>query len=142
MKKDCFLIVNSEILPPVFAGVIRAKELLKNGTASNTSHAAKLAGISRSAFYKYRDFVFKYEDTDAQTLNLAAVLSDRAGVFSAMTAILYENGINIITVNQDAPVNGTAAVTLAVKTNNVDISIDELLEKLRNVSGIISIKAV
>lgn len=142
MKKDCFLIVNSEILPSVFSGVIKAKELLKDGTASNTSQAAKMAGISRSAFYKYRDYVFKYDEKDSAVFKLAAVLSDRAGVFSAMTAFLYENGFNIVTVNQEAPVNGTAAVTLGIKTDNHNISINELLENLRNVSGIVSVEEI
>ena len=142
MKKDCFLIVNSEVLPSVFSGVIEAKELLKNGTASNTSQAAKMAGISRSAFYKYRNYVFKYDEADSAIFKLAAVLSDRAGVFSAMTAILYENGFNIVTVNQEAPVNGTAAVTLGIKTEKPNISIDNLLKSLRNVDGIISVNEI
>ncbi|MBP3706516.1 MAG: ACT domain-containing protein [Clostridia bacterium] len=142
MKKDSYLLVNSKILPSVFEGVVRAKEFLKNGTASNNSQAAKLAGISRSAFYKYRDYVFKYDCCDSQTINLAAILSDRAGVFSAMTRLLYENGANIITVNQDTPVNGTAVVTLAVKTDKTLITIDELLKKLKDVDGIISIREV
>ena len=142
MKKDCFLIVNSEILPSVYSGVITAKELLKNGTAANTSQAAKMAGISRSAFYKYRDYVFKYDENNSVVFKLAAKLSDRAGVFSAMTTILYENGFNIVTVNQEAPVNGTAAVTLGIKTDSNNISIEELLEKLRNVSGIVSVNEI
>lgn len=142
MKKDCFLIVNSEILPSVFSGVIEAKELLKNGTASNTSQAAKMAGISRSAFYKYRNYVFKYDEADSAIFKLAAVLSDRAGVFSAMTAILYENAFNIVTVNQEAPVNGTAAVTLGIKTEKPNISIDSLLKSLRSVDGIISVNEI
>ena len=142
MREDYFLIVNSKVLPPVFAGVIEAKELLKSGAATNTSHAAKLAGISRSAYYKYKDYVFKYEDQKESYLNLVATLSDRAGVFSAMTAILFENGVNIVTVNQEAPINGTAAVSLAVLVDESNVTITNLLEKLRNVDGIISIKVV
>lgn len=142
MKKDCFLIVNSEVLPSVFSGVILAKELLKNGTASNTSQAAKMAGISRSAFYKYRNFVFKYDGSDSAIFKLAAVLSDRAGVFSAMTAILYENGFNIVTVNQEAPLNGTAAVTLGIKADNPNITINDLLISLKNVDGIVSVNEI
>ena len=35
-----------------------AKRLLAVGRAKNLSEAAKLAGISRSALYKYKDHVF------------------------------------------------------------------------------------
>ena len=142
MNKGNYLVVNSDLLPPVFSGVIKAKKLLAEGIATNTSQAAKMAGISRSAFYKYRDFVFEFEDLNHSTVNLSAVLTDRVGVFSALTSVLYENGANIITVTQGLPVNGTAAVSLTVGTENVKISLDELLSKLKSADGIISVKAV
>jgi len=139
---ETLFVVNSKVLPPVFSGVVKAKELLASGQAKNTSDAVKLAGISRSAFYKYRDFVFTMEDTNAKTVTLSALLSDRAGVFSALTSILYENGANIITVNQGAPLNGTAPANLTVSTEKLKISLDELLGILKNTAGIVSIKAV
>lgn len=142
MNKENYLVVNSDLLPPVFSGVIKAKKLLAEGIATNTSQAAKMAGISRSAFYKYRDNVFEFEDLNHSTVNLSAVLTDRVGVFSALTSVLYENGANIITVTQGLPVNGTAAVSLTVGTDNVKISLDELLSKLKSADGIISVKAV
>ena len=84
--EDRYLLINSAVLPPVFEGVILAKELLASGKASSAAAAAKAAGISRSAFYKYKDYVFKYSALKGDTLNLNALLSDRAGVFSALTA--------------------------------------------------------
>lgn len=142
MEKDTYLLVNSKLLPPVFSGVIKAKKLLSEGKATNTSQAVKMAGISRSAFYKYRDNVFEFENGNRSTVNLNAVLSDRVGVFSAMTTILYKNGANIITVNQGVPESGTAAVSLTVRTDNVKITLDELIKQLKSVEGIISVKSV
>lgn len=142
MEKDTYLLVNSKLLPPVFSGVIKAKKLLSEGKATNTSQAVKMAGISRSAFYKYRDNVFEFENGNRSTVNLNAILSDRAGVFSAMTTILYKNGANIITVNQGIPESGTAAVSLTVRTDNVKITLDELIKQLKSVEGIISVKSV
>ncbi len=142
MDKGNYLVVNSNLLPSVFSGVIKAKKLLAEGVATNTSQAVKMAGISRSAFYKYRDYVFELEDINHNTVNLSAVLADRVGVFSAMTSVLHENGANIITVTQGLPVNGTASVSLTVGTDNVKISLDELLSKLKSADGIISVKAV
>jgi len=142
MKNESLLVVNSKVLPPVFLGVIKAKEYLSSGEAKNTSEAIKLAEISRSAFYKYRDFVFSLEDAKSQTVTLSTVLSDKAGVFSAMTTILYENGANIITVNQGAPTSGRAPATLTVNTENLKVPIEELIETLKNANGIISVKAI
>lgn len=141
MKKDSYLLINSKILPPIFNSVLQAKEMLANGTAPNASQAAKMAGISRSAFYKYKDYVFAY-DKDSNCINLSVVLSDKAGVFSAMTAILYKNGANIITVNQSTPVNGSATVTLTIRTNDVNVTLDSLFQQLLTVDGVLSVKTL
>lgn len=137
-----YFLVDSKVLPPVFASVVYAKELLATGEARNASQAAKMAGISRSAFYKYKDFVFKYSDSTAGTVNLIAGLSDKAGVFSALTAVLYQYGGNILTVNQGIPIDGKADVSLTVKTDNLTVTLSELLKKLSEVDGVISIKDI
>ena len=55
MGERRFLLVDSSALPDVFLKVLQAKELLASGSVSNISTAARQAGISRSAFYKYKD---------------------------------------------------------------------------------------
>lgn len=53
-----FLLVDVNVLPEVFLHVLKAKELLASGKAKNISVATKMAGLSRSAFYKYKDCIF------------------------------------------------------------------------------------
>ncbi len=142
MGKDTFLLVNAKILPDVIEGVLNAKELLAGGQAANVSQAVKMAGISRSAFYKYRDCVFRYTPEKDNILKLQAVLSDRAGVFSALTTVLYKHGANIITVNQSAPTDGTAMASITVTTDGVKLPMDKLILKLSEVDGVISIKSI
>ncbi|MCQ2451319.1 MAG: ACT domain-containing protein [Clostridia bacterium] len=142
MEKESFYIVSSKVLPPVLEGVVAAKELLADGTAKNVSDAVRAVGISRSAFYKYRDFVFRQENADTKHITIYATLSDKAGVFTAMTKILSENNANIVTVNQGAPNGGVAPVTLTVCVDNVTVSLDELLEKLQLTDGIITVKSI
>lgn len=142
MQKNDFLIVSPKVLPPVFEGVILAKELLANGTATNASMAAKMAGISRSAFYKYRDYVFKSEDVNSDYLSLNAVLTDKAGVFSAVTAALYKIGANIMTIHQGVPMNGTAAVSITIRNDNKQFTADTLSQVLGGVDGVLSVKAL
>lgn len=140
MDKKSYLLIDADILPPVFSGVIHAKELLADGRLS-TAQAVKEAGISRSAFYKYKDFVFKYSDSGGSSLSLNAQLSDRAGVFSALTAALYSCGANIITVSQGLPENGKANVSLTVSIGS-EITAEELINKLLETDGVISIKKI
>ncbi len=140
MPKTNFLLISSDVLPNVFTGVIKAKELLANGEAKSTSQAAKMAGISRNAFYKYKDFVFKYSSNNEQTLSINAVLMDKAGVFSALSQVICEHKGNILTLNQNMPIDGTASVSLTISTENMKISSKELHKILTEVDGVLSIK--
>ena len=140
MEKSSMFLVDSKVLPNVFEGVVLAKELLAEGRAQNASQAAKMAGISRSAFYKYKDYVFKYSDNTLDTVTLFAKLSDKAGMLSLLTTALYELGANILTVNQGIPVNNTADVSITVKTDNIKMPISEVLDALKGIDGVISVK--
>lgn len=142
MENPIYFLVDSKVLPSVFEGIVLAKELLADGRAQNASQAAKMAGISRSAFYKYKDYVFKYSDNDQKTITLSARLSDKAGTLSSLTTALYEYGVNILTVNQSIPINGTADVTLTAKTDNIICSVEEMLNSIKGIKGVISVKNV
>lgn len=56
-NKD-FLMVSKDILPDAIVKTAQAKELLAKGDCATVNDAAERAGISRSAFYKYKDGVF------------------------------------------------------------------------------------
>jgi len=140
-EQNKFLLVDLSVLPEVFTKVVEAKRYMAQGKAKSYSDAAKMAGISRSAFYKYKDFVFKYSGSGGNTLSLNAALSDRAGVFSALTAALYDCGANIITVSQGLPENGKANVSLTVSISS-EIGADGLINRLLETDGVISIKRI
>lgn len=142
MNNKTFYIVSSDSLPDVFNKVVFAKDLLENGQAKNISDAIAKVGISRSAFYKYKDNIFRMKDSLPTKLDLSAVLADRAGVLSALSAMLSENGANIITINQSEPKNNLAAVSITIAVDALSISVDQLLIKLKTIDGVISIKAI
>lgn len=143
MKKVKYYLVNSAILPEVYSKVIEAKGYIASGEAGSASHAAKMAGISRSAYYKYKDAIFEYNGDDSgDTATISAKLRDNAGVLSAMMNELYKAGANVLSVNQSVPVNSVADVSVTVRITEMTVSIDELLENIKNISGINSVKAV
>ncbi len=143
MREYDMLLVKASALPEVFSRVLYAKELLEEGAVKSVSAAAQKAEISRSAFYKYKDQVFLHHKQESDnTVNISAHLTDRAGVFSALTARLFEKGANILTINQNHPVDGIAAVTLSVRTDNITIPIEELMSHIRKIDGVISVKII
>ena len=59
MNNTSYLLIDESVLPEVYQKVVRVNQLLETGEASNTSEAVKLAGISRSVYYKYKNAVFR-----------------------------------------------------------------------------------
>lgn len=96
LAKFKYLLVNQELLPAVYAKVVTAKSLLASGEAASATQAAKMAGISRSAYYKYKDGIFEYDPQNGgEMLTLSLKLKDTKGVLSAVTAELYRLGANV-----------------------------------------------
>ena len=86
-----FLLINSKILPDVYTRVLEAKKLIFDGVVKNATEAAKLAGVSRSAFYKYKDSVFDYNERyEGHIFTLHIILEDRAGVMMQFVNALYK----------------------------------------------------
>lgn len=52
------VIVSSEVLPDIVLKVLAAKRMRARGEVSTSSEACRKVGISRSAYYKYKDSVF------------------------------------------------------------------------------------
>ena len=141
--KPKYLLVDTDVLPDVFLKVVAAKSLLACGKAKTTSQAAQMVGISRSAFYKYKDSVFAQgtSATDSM-LTLTATLSDEPGVLSRFTSELYSAGANILTVNQNIPVDGVALVSVSARSDNLKMEIGELLELLKRMEGIVDVRLI
>lgn len=115
------------MLPEVFIKVCEAKEYLETGAADTVAEAVTKAGISRSAFYKYKDAITPFRDIKRdQVLTLSILMHDRPGALSAVLAIFADNRVNILTINQSISANGAAMVTLSIMADAMSISLDEL----------------
>ena len=138
-----YLLVDTKVLPDVFLRVVQAKRLLAMGRADRLSQAAKMAGISRSALYKYKDFVHNYDESLSENiLNISAVLEDRPGVLSAVLGELTRYHANVLTVNQNIPFDGVAPVSLSVRYDRSGGGEDELLGALKSLAGVVEVKMV
>lgn len=131
------LLVDARALPEVFERVLAAKDLLACGEAASASEAARQAGISRTAFYKYRDLVFPYDAAaGGGLLTVHLLLNDRPGVLSAVLSAFADAGANLLTVNQNIPVGGAATVSLAARTDRLRLPVEEFLQTLTGIPGV------
>lgn len=101
MTKQKYYIVSADALPEVFLKVAEAKRMLQVGEAATVGEAARQVGISRSAFYKYKDAVQPFQDMKAgHIITFYALLRDNPGVLSSCLSIFAGSGANVLTINQ------------------------------------------
>lgn len=142
MGKVKYLLVDMSILPEIYAKVVEANGYLQSGEATSASQAAKMAGISRSAYYKYKDKIFEYNEQGDDVTAINAKLIDNAGVLSSVMNELYLAGANILAVNQSIPVNNIADVSITVRLSKTDVSTEDLISKIKNIGGVKSAEIV
>ena len=126
-----YYIVEASALPEIFLRVAEAKRLLSIGEANTVNDAAKMTGISRSAFYKYRDTVLPFQNMmTGRILTFQLLLHDEPGVLSGILKTFAEFSANILTINQTIPSGGCALVTISAETMAMERSPEELLHSL------------
>ena len=142
MNNDDLLVVSKSVLPDTFSKVLIAKKLISSGEVNSVGSACEKAGLSRSAYYKYKNSVFEYTEKAGQVVAIHASLSDKAGILSGFMSVLYESGANILTVNQNIPIAGSAKVSVSFRTDTLTRSVSEIIEILRTLDGVTSIERV
>lgn len=139
MSKAGYVLVDAGILPEVYRKVLTAKKYLATGKAASVKEAAQLAGISRSAYYKYKDAIFEYgASASDEVATVKARLQDSAGVLSSFIGAISRVGGNVLSVNQSLPQDGAADVTVTVRIADLSVEparLPALLEQLNGVVG-------
>lgn len=133
-----YYIVEASALPEVFLKVAEAKRLLQTGEASTVNDATQMTGISRSAFYKYRDSVRPFHNMmTGRIVTFQFMLQDEKGQLAALLHIFTDYKSNIHTINSIMPTNGSALVTISAETMDLTVSLEEFLKELSQVPGVI-----
>lgn len=141
--KPKYYLVEAGVLPEVFIKVAEVKKLLETGESRTVADAVERVGISRSAFYKYKDSISPFQDMKrGDIITFQALLRDRKGVLSSLLAIFAETGANILTINQSIPTNGAAPVTISATTENMRVGTDALIAGARELPGVIRFNAL
>lgn len=131
-QKKGYYIVEASALPEVFLKVAEAKRYLETGEERTVHSATQRVGISRSAFYKYKDTIRPFRDmAHGRIVTIQILLRNEPGALSGVLNLLAEQGGNILTINQGIPGGGTAAVTVGMETSELGTDLEHLLTALR-----------
>ncbi|MDK2822532.1 MAG: chorismate mutase [Clostridia bacterium] len=141
--KNKFYIVSKDILPEAILKTAKVKELLAKKEAETVNEAVEKVGLSRSAFYKYRDGVFPfYEASKEKIITITITLEHRSGILSnCLNSIAVVKG-NILTINQGIPLQGVAYASISIDTVEMETNVEELLESLYKIPGVIKVEIV
>ena len=136
-QKAVFFLVREEILPEAIKKTIKVKDMLKRGEARTINEAVEKMELSRSAYYKYKDYVFPfYEASKEKIITLALMLEHKQGVLSkVLNTIAYDHG-SVLTINQGIPLQGVANATISIETAELVIDLEALLDKVRMIEGV------
>ncbi len=138
MSKPKLYIVEASMLPDVFLRVSDAKEYLQTGAAATVAEAAAMAGISRSAYYKYKDAIRPFRDIRReQAITMSILTRDRPGALSSVLSIFAALRANILTINQSIPTNGVGIVTITFVTEDADVSPETVAAQIDTLPDVI-----
>lgn len=133
-----YFLVAADVLPEVIRKVAEANRMLRAGEARTALEASRAVGISRSAFYKYRDAVRPFTEMRTERIiTFYALLKNNPGVLSNVLSIFAESGANILTINQSVPTNGCAAVTVSAETSAMGETIEQLIAEVSALGGVV-----
>lgn len=131
-------IIEDSALPEVLVKVIEVNGYIESGKYKNISEATEKAGISRSAYYKYKDKIkpFRQLSNDA-IITFSCTVLDEPGVLSDVIGNFAKCGANILTINQSIPANRTAVVIISARTGEMKCSVEAMIKKAKSIEGVV-----
>jgi chorismate mutase len=146
LKEDSsrkYYLVREDILPEAIKKTIRVKEILKLHQTKTINEAVHMMDLSRSAYYKYKDYVFPFYDvTQGKIVTIAVMIFDKPGELSqVLNTVAVSNG-SILTINQGIPLQGMADVSISIETKGMKIPVEELIKKLEKLSGVSKVEII
>ena len=135
--KDDYLVIDKKVLPEIFQKVIDTKKLIENGDVKGITEATKVTGISRSVFYKYKDYVFEFSKmSTGRKVTFSMMVRHEKGLLSTILNEISKEGGNILTINQGIPINDVANISSMKKNFKV------LLNEINNIDGVDNVQLI
>ncbi len=136
-----YLIIHKSILPEYYEKVLEVRRLMDSGKIKEISQAVKQVGISRSTYYKYKDYIFAPSDVDGgRKAVLSMMLDHTPGVLSALLSRISAAGASVVTISQSPPIRGMASVTITLDISALTVPFATLQETIKQTDGVESPK--
>ena len=139
MTKDTpeYFIVEKSVLPEIFLKVIEVKQTLNSGEAVSVNEASRRVGLSRTAYYKYKDSIIPFYETESgKRVSLLISVENFQGILSSIIKIIAESHASILTINQNIPINGLADISISIETVRMFGTVEDVIKDIKKLAGV------
>jgi len=142
-EKREYYIVDKRILPNSIQNVIKVNDIVQKEKISKYE-AIKRVGISRSTYYKYKDYIKPFFESGKDTVfSIYMSLEDEPGVLARILDVIADTGMNILTITQNIAIDGVSKSTIALQTNeDVLRKIEGMLESISELKGVKDLRII
>ncbi|SCW28455.1 chorismate mutase [Ruminococcaceae bacterium YRB3002] len=134
-KAEYFLVEKS-VLPDVFLKVMEVKRRLNTGESPSINNACKELELSRSAYYKYKDTILPFHEEHGGKVTIMFSVENFPGILSQIINIISGYRANILTINQNIPINGLADISISFETGSIMGSVEDILSDIGKITGV------
>ena len=143
MDKSKYYVVKKKAVPEVLMKVLEAKRLLDSERCLTVQEATDQVGISRSSFYKYKNDIFPFRETEkGTTLTMMIQVDDTPGLLSILLAKVSQHDANILTIHQSIPINGIATITVSVESLSGTGDTEQMISEIEEIEGVHYLKII
>ena len=109
MSDNKYFIVKEKAVPEVLLKVVEAKRLLDSEKVVTIQEATDQVGISRSSFYKYKDDIFPFHESNrGRTITFMLQMDDQPGLLSGVLNVVADCQANTLSVEMLPTINNAA----------------------------------
>ena len=139
-----FYLIREDVLPESVIKTLKVKDALKNNSNLSIYDAVKQFNLSRSAFYKYRETIFPVDEKilDQREFTMILYVNDIVGMLAQVLNAISQLQLSVLTIHQSVPIEDKATITLSLNARNSNLSIDEVIESLREINHVTKVDLI
>ena len=139
-----FYLIREDVLPESVIKTLKVKDALKNNSNLSIYDAVKQFNLSRRAFYKYRETIFPVDEKilDQREFTLILYVNDIVGMLAQVLNAISQLQLSVLTIHQSVPIEDKATITLSLNARNSNLSIDEVIESLREIHHVTKVDLI
>jgi len=132
-----YLIIHKSILPEYYEKVLKVRRMMESGKKKDVSQCVREVGISRSTYYKYKDYILEpMALSGGRKAVLSMMLTHEPGVLSALLSCISQSGASVLTITQSLPIHGRASVTISLDVTELSFDFSKLLQMMEKIPGV------